>query len=805
MKYCGYIIDGDGYQYEPSSYQSLLEMKTPRDAQELSQLVNCTNWMRSAICRYAELVKPLRVVLENVYKAKGNRTKYGLKRYRVAKFGWNDDCDEAYKLIKESIVHRMKLYFPDADGTDQLCIVTDASETGWCGVVTAVENWKDGVEVQDQIHKPVGFTSGIFTGSEVNWTVQSKEAFALWQTVTKMQHVTRSMPFKAFTDNKNVSHLFQRGRLWPDADLPKVTAKRLLGWAEEMANFDYTLEHVDGTVMEQHLLADMVSRWANPSQHRVAGEQAAVKAIRWKAKAIRFDSFLNYGYQTKIDAFEWPSPKTIKASQKKYRRGTKIDLHRVRSDGLLSPVGKTTIWVPSKDKQLQVSLCVIAHCSLSGHRGLETTTKNLEDYFWTTMKEDLKMFTSKCLQCEQVKGKRTVPRPYGNVVKGTKRNECITFDYLHVEKPAESSPHQHKYILVIKDTYSHFTLLYPCEAADSHTAATALSHWVGIFGVPRILLSDRGSHFKNSTIEELARLIGVDKHHFTLPHTPWSNGSVERVNLEILNLLAMLIGEQGVLTWEWPYYINGIVDVLNSTPSRTLSGLSPREVMLNLPRTNIAKMLVKVPKITTVISVDLTGARIKEQVKITTEALTEMHYRVDLAAEKRRKKNQKHREKKWKAVRGNFDIGCFVMHARVKTTSDSKLSFHWHGPYRVIGLQSHQVIDIEHLVTGKQRSVHTTRVKYYSGPDMEIPEVLLESITYQDSVRYKVQHILAVRLNPVSTVYEFFVKWKGFAEVENSWEPMSTLQIDVPTLLVEFVKTMKPSNHKSILTDAVAV
>ena len=803
VKYCGYIIDEDGYQYEPSSYQSLLAMQTPTNAQKLSQLVNCTNWMRTAIPMYADLVKPLRVILENVYKKKGNRTKYGLKRFKVDRFGWNESCDESYRLIKEAIVHRMKLYFPNTDGSDQLCITTDASETGWCGVVTAVEDWKEGVAVEDQIHKPVGFTSGIFTGAEINWGIQSKEAFAMWQTVIKMQHVTRCMPFKIFTDNKNISHLFQRGRLWPDADLPKVTARRLLNWAEEMANFEYTLEHIDGKVMEEHLLADMGSRWANPYQHKVAGAQAAVRSVKGKARAIRFDSFLNYGYHTKLDAFEWPSTESIKASQKKFRRRAVIELERVRADGLLSPAGSTAIWIPSKDKQLQVSLCVIAHCSLSGHRGFDTTKANLEDYFWTTMNEDLKTFTSKCLQCEQVKGKRTVPRPYGNVVKGTKRNECITFDYLYVEKPADSSPHRHKYILVIKDTYSHFTLLYPCEAADSHTAASALAHWVRIFGVPKILLSDRGSHFRNSTIEELARLIGVDKHHFTLPHTPWSNGSVERVNLEILNLLAMLIGEQGVLTWEWPYYINGVIDILNSTPSRTLAKKSPREVMLLLPRTNLAKLLVKLPDITAVKSVDLTGADIKKQIKITATALAELHFKVDLATDKRRKQNKRQRLKKWKAVRGNFDIGCYVMHARVKTTSDSKLSFHWHGPYRVTGLHSDQVIDIEHLVTGKKRSVHTTRVKYYSGPDMEIPELLLESINFQDSVRYKVEHILAVRLNPTSTAYEFFVKWKGFDDAENSWEPMSTLQVDVPTLLAEFVRTMKPSNHKTILADVI--
>ena len=40
------------------------------------------------------------------------------------------------------------------------------------------------------------------------------------------------------------------------------------------------------------------------------------------------------------------------------------------------------------------------------------------------------------------------------------------------------------------------------------------------------VLSDGGSHFKNSLMKDLTDALGIE-HHITLPYCPWANGSVE--------------------------------------------------------------------------------------------------------------------------------------------------------------------------------------------------------------------------------------------------------------------------------------
>lgn len=56
------------------------------------------------------------------------------------------------------------------------------------------------------------------------------------------------------------------------------------------------------------------------------------------------------------------------------------------------------------------------------------------------------------------------------------------------------------------------------------------------FGVPKILISDRGTHFLNDLIEELTKAYGID-HRKTTPYHPQTNGLAERVNQTIVRIL----------------------------------------------------------------------------------------------------------------------------------------------------------------------------------------------------------------------------------------------------------------------------
>ena len=82
---------------------------------------------------------------------------------------------------------------------------------------------------------------------------------------------------------------------------------------------------------------------------------------------------------------------------------------------------------------------------------------------------------------------------------------------------------------------THFVELVPCASANAQSVVNALLEWFSRFGVVYIWVSDQGSHFKNAVVKDLNDRLQA-QHHFTLPYCPWANGTVERVNRDILDV-----------------------------------------------------------------------------------------------------------------------------------------------------------------------------------------------------------------------------------------------------------------------------
>jgi Integrase zinc binding domain len=58
------------------------------------------------------------------------------------------------------------------------------------------------------------------------------------------------------------------------------------------------------------------------------------------------------------------------------------------------------LWIPERAVELQLRLCVEAHCRSAGHRAYEATLGAIKEYVaWTTMTKDVKVFVQNCLDC----------------------------------------------------------------------------------------------------------------------------------------------------------------------------------------------------------------------------------------------------------------------------------------------------------------------------------------------------------------------------------------------------------------------
>jgi Integrase core domain/Integrase zinc binding domain len=159
------------------------------------------------------------------------------------------------------------------------------------------------------------------------------------------------------------------------------------------------------------------------------------------------------------------------------------------------------LWIPERAVELQLRLCVEAHCRSAGHREFEATLDAIKEYVaWTTMAKDVKVFVQNCLHCVTTVPGDKMPRPLGTQLHATKPNEILHFDFLYIRLSRDG---KYLYLLLIKDDLSGYLWLVPCRTADATATVDALMRWFAVFGVVLLWISDRGSQFKNRVVQRV--------------------------------------------------------------------------------------------------------------------------------------------------------------------------------------------------------------------------------------------------------------------------------------------------------------
>ncbi|KAM1724341.1 hypothetical protein ACFX11_022794 [Malus domestica] len=104
------------------------------------------------------------------------------------------------------------------------------------------------------------------------------------------------------------------------------------------------------------------------------------------------------------------------------------------------------------------------------------------------------------------------------------------------------SSHGFLYILLAVDYVSKWVEAKATRTNDSRVVADFIrTNLFARFGMPRVIISDRGSHFYNRTIEALLRKYNV-KQKVSTPYHPQTNGQADVSNREIKQILEKTIG-----------------------------------------------------------------------------------------------------------------------------------------------------------------------------------------------------------------------------------------------------------------------
>lgn len=189
--------------------------------------------------------------------------------------------------------------------------------------------------------------------------------------------------------------------------------------------------------------------------------------------------------------------------------------------------------VPSKFRPLVLET---AHNRLAGHSGTKKTYDRILHYFyWPRIKRDVASFVQMCHTC-QLTGKpnqslKPAPlRPIPAV--------CQPFQHLNIDcvSPLPHSKAGSEYLLTVICQVTRYLAAYLLRSITTKSVMKALTQFISIFGLPKIIQSDQGSNFTSSMFAEVLRQLGI-RHNLATAYHPQSQGALECFHSTLKSML----------------------------------------------------------------------------------------------------------------------------------------------------------------------------------------------------------------------------------------------------------------------------
>ena len=323
-------------------------------------------------------------------------------------------------------------------------------------------------------------------------------------------------------------------------------------------------------------------------------------------------------------------------------------------------------------------------------------------------------------------------------------------------------------IIVYIDHYSKQVHVIP-TTSEVDAEGVADIHYREIFrlhGIPTKIVSDRGPQFAARIMKALYNRLGIT-HALTTAYHPQSNGQTERANQEVERHLRLFTNSRQD---DWVKYLPSAEFVLNSR-RHSAHQMAPFEIMYGYrPDFTVpAGPPTKFPAL---------NARLEHLQESRKEA------EAALRDEKRAMKETFERGKK---APHTFTPGqkVWLSSKDISLTSASrKLAVRQLGPYTVAERTGELTYRLILPPTMRQHPVfHVDRLSPWEGNDIQGEQPPPpDPIQIDDALEYEVEQILDSR--KYRNQLQYLVKWQGYDQGHNSWEPATNL-----THCTELIKT----------------
>ena len=231
VKWRGKLYSGTAVRHDPGRVRGLVEIRRPETVGELINFLQATNWMRLSLPHMAEVVAPLRALMEHRLK-ETSRTKRVAAWRALTDGDWTPEWVEAWDNSREMLKNAVELSF----------------------------RWPDDCRVlmfpfMDMSHEPLALLCGVFRGSQLCWPTVDKESIAILSAFQCVPYLLWDGS-NIFCDHLNLAYIFSPQSC--GVTLSKAASQRLARWHACMNQFNYVIQHI---LEEDNHWSDLLSRW----------------------------------------------------------------------------------------------------------------------------------------------------------------------------------------------------------------------------------------------------------------------------------------------------------------------------------------------------------------------------------------------------------------------------------------------------------------------------------------------------------------------------------------------------------------
>ncbi|WVZ93549.1 hypothetical protein U9M48_039520 [Paspalum notatum var. saurae] len=506
VRFLGHVVSKGRIAVDPSKVSTVMNWKVPKIPKEVRGFLGLAGYYRRFIENFSRIAKLMTSLLE-----------------KDAKFRWTNAQQAAFDELKKRLSTAPVLTLPDQQ--KKFIVYCDASKDG-LGCVLMQEG------------KVIAYASRQLRKHEVNFPTYDLELAAVVHALKIWRHYLFGQRCEIYTDHKSLKYIFTQNEL-------NMRQRR---WLELIKDYNMEIHYHPG---KANVVTDALSRksYANMALGFMMPHELCKEFERLS---------LGFLHHTTAAAFE--AEPTLEQEIREHQKDDE-KLQEIRE---LLKLGKAphfredeqgTLWyknricVPNVDRIRKLILSEAHDTAYSIHPGSTKMYYDLKERFWWYgMKRAVAEYLAICDTCQRVKAEHQRPVGLLQPLKVPEwKWEEITMDFI-VGLPRTQKGYNSIWVVVDRLTKVAHFIPVNTTYLGAKLAELYISRIVCLHGVPKRIISDRGSQFTSRFWEQLHDSLDT-KLRFSTAYHPQTDGQTERTNQKLEDMLRSCAIQYGT-SWD---------------------------------------------------------------------------------------------------------------------------------------------------------------------------------------------------------------------------------------------------------------